>query len=201
MDTIELQKSLSGILGDRIRFKGIVPSDFLPKNLKDVRRDIPLVYIVNTLTSKADVNQMGHWVVFYVEKSPIKRIVFFDSYGLDPSLYSKNFVKFIESHKKTFTFYNWSRQIQPINSVKCGLYVVYFVHTVSHNGIESTLKKMLKIFKIRNKKGNDRFVTSYFFDHLNRMSDKNDCNYWRTYKTNEKRGITFKECKKKKKKK
>ena len=196
MDTIELQKSLHGLLGNKVKYNGVFTSDLLPANLEKGERNEAQIFIVNTLSSKDKITKMGHWVVFYVEKTPINRIVFFDSYGVAPSLYGGNFVDFVNKHKRKFIFCNWKRSIQPLNSVKCGLYVIYFVHMVSHYGIESTLEKSLKIFSVKNKGRNDSFVTSYFFRKLNRMKTGNICSYWRSYHSKEIRAISFKECSK-----
>ena len=121
MDVRELEESLINKLGNKVEYMGILNSDDVSGiKIPSVRYN-PLIFIANTLSSKTDSNVMGHWVVFYIEKSPISNIIFFDSYGMSPELYCVEFDNFMKNNSK-FTLYSFSSQIQPNNSLKCGLY-------------------------------------------------------------------------------
>lgn len=187
MDTSELQYSLRGKLGDKVNYIGILSSDKVGIIHIPFIRSKPFVFIANILNNEVDKNVMGHWVTFYVEKSPSKNIVFFDSYGINLKLYCKEFSDFIDRNN-SFRIYEFGKQIQPNNSYKCGLYALFFVHYLSYKGIRETIFRVKNIFSYTNLLSNDRYVTRYYYAHLN----KKNCYWW---KLGKKRAITFKECK------
>ena len=188
MDTRELQEGIKGKLGRRVKYVGIYTWDKLPRMFVDGYK--PIVFIANTLKSSADINVVGHWVAFFVERtSPQKyKIVFFDSYGLSPKLYGNisfsRFVKHYESH----IIYEFGRQVQPDTSLKCGLYVLLFIHYVSYFGLERFIQHYHNVFTKKHLPSNDAYVTRYYFKYLNRAK----CARW---KIGSKRAITYKECK------
>ena len=77
---------------------------------------------------------MGHWVCFYISFFPNKYILFFDSYGLKPHIYSLEFSKWLKLYPH-FQLKEFGRQIQPDDSQKCGLYVINFIYLISHFGL------------------------------------------------------------------
>ena len=113
MDVRELQTALKNRLGDRTRFMGVYTSDQIPFIIPSRR---PITMIVNTLKSTSSINVIGHWVVFYIEFHPKKRIVFYDSYGISPHDYGiLGFSKFISQYKNT-PLYDYGIQFQPDTS-------------------------------------------------------------------------------------
>ena len=92
MDTRELEAGLKGNIGKRIHFRGVYSSDALPPVKYALK---PTIFIANTLASNANLNTVGHWVCFYVEYTPVRRIFFYDSYGLLPSFYTNEFLEYI----------------------------------------------------------------------------------------------------------
>ena len=187
MDVRELEIGLRGKLGDKINFAGIYTSDNIP-HVTHLSK--PIIFIVNTLKSTSDINAVGHWVAFYVMGSPVQTIVFFDSYGFHPKMYGKEFANVIERyHKLPFfkTLSYFSMRLQPDLSMKCGLYVLFFIHYCSHKGLQKFLNIYQSTFSSKNLQNNDLFVTKYYFKHLN----KNSCRHW---KRGSNRAITFKEC-------
>ena len=82
----------------------------------------------------------------------------------------------------------FSTQLQPAASMKCGLYVLFFVHYSSHHGLPKFVNIYQSVFSKKNLQKNDSFVTSYYFSHMNK---KKSCRRW---KTGSNRAITFKEC-------
>ena len=186
MDTEELDSCLKYRLGDRVNYIGIFTSDDVG-NMRLVNdRKKPIIFIANTLTRADDINVMGHWICFYIEKSPFNEVIFFDSYGLDPGLYCKGFETFI-SRNELYSIYDFGMQLQSTESYKCGLYVAFFIHYTSLCGIHETISKIKHTFSVYNTHANDRYVTRYFLTYLSGKS----CAQWRR---GNKRAITYKEC-------
>ena len=189
MDIRELKSALKNKLGNCVNFMGIYASDKLPNITHNTK---PIVFIANILKSTVNINIVGHWVAFYFEFSPKKRIVFFDSYGLSPNIYiNSGFSKFLNKYKN-ISLYHFGNQFQPDNSMKCGLYVCMFVHYVSLYGIENFSSFLFNKFHYNKKHKktlalNDVYVTRYFFKYLSKIP----CSHW---KYGNKRAIKYKEC-------
>ena len=84
MEVRELEKALKHKLGPYVEFIGIYASNRIPFISYSTK---PVLLIANTLKTSADINTTGHWVAFYFEFPPKKRLIFFDSYGLPPHFY------------------------------------------------------------------------------------------------------------------
>ena len=186
MDTGELESALKGTLGKYVNYAGVFSSDGVGKIRLQLQRDKALVFIANTLESSSDVSNIGHWVCFYIAKSPENNIIFFDSYGIPSEVYSNHFRTFFIRNER-FKVFDFKKQIQPDLSYKCGLYVLYFIHNISHYGLKQTLIRMKSTFSEINLYQNDRIVVRYYFTYLKRRR----CSEW---KIGEKRAITYKEC-------
>ena len=187
MDTRELQSALRGRLGPYVEYKGVYTSDQLPVYLNN---SCPIAFISNTLESKADISTVGHWVAFYIEFAPIKKVLFFDSYGLLPDVYSSYYSDFIHKSYSSFSIQDFGVQLQPNSSHKCGMYVLHFIHFLSHHGVDKYISFFHSQFNPKNLTLNDSIVTRYYFNYLNRSKS---CVYW---KHGSKRAITYAECKK-----
>ena len=187
MDTRELTSSLSGRLGDFTVFLGVFSSDKLPSINFNPK---PVIFIANTLHSNTSVTTVGHWVCFYLEFQPVGNMIFFDSFGFPPGFYNSDFLTFINEKYPKFNVFDFGVQMQPNESQKCGLYVLNFVHYVSHYGIEKFKCFFKNRFNSKNLRQNDAIVTRYYFKHL---SKHKTCTYW---KKGRKRAITYAECKK-----
>ena len=188
MDTREIENSLRGRLGPYIHYRGVYTSDNLPVIEYNVK---PIILIANTLNSRADISTVGHWVAFYISFYPRKYLLFFDSYGFKPRFYSRDFSQWIEVYsRKNFQIQEFGRQIQPDTSQKCGLYVIHFIHYISHFGLEKYKFFFRHTFSTKKLPPNDKVVTSYFF---NRIVKKNLCSQWKK-NTGDKHAITYKEC-------
>ena len=187
MDVAELENGLKGRMGGKIDFMGVYTSDNIPYV---THLSKPGIFIVNTLKSTSDINTVGHWVAFYVKGNPVHTLIFFDSYGFHPKMYGREFRHFIDRHSKSTFLKNmsyFSTQLQPATSMKCGLYVLFFVHYCSHHGLSKFVNVYQSTFSKKNLQKNDSFVTRYYFRHMN----KKLCRRW---KTGTNRAITFKEC-------
>ena len=186
MDVRELEKALEHKLGPYVRFIGVYASDRIPFIHYSAK---PVLLIANTLKSGTDINTIGHWVAFYFEFQPQKRVIFFDSYGIPPQFYiNSGFSNFLKKYNNT-PIYHYGKQLQPDNSMKCGLYVLLFIHSISHLGLKDFTKFLYNrfTFKKRELTYNDKYVTRYYFKYLS----KSNCSQW---KTGDKRAITYKEC-------
>ena len=186
MDASEIERALRGRIGSLIYYKGIYTSDNLPFIEHSSK---PVIFIANTLESTVDISIVGHWVCFYIEFEPKKRIVFYDSFGLKPCIYSSYFSEYIEEKYPGFPIYDFGLQLQPDNSQKCGLYVIHFIHYVSIKGLDKFTSYAKTIFSSQKLFHNDKYVTRYYLKYLSKL---NSCSYW---KIGRKRAITYKECK------
>lgn len=110
-------------------FKGVFPSDMLPKKFS-----LPAAFIINL--SHHD-SKGSHWVGLYINKE--KNAEYFDSFGFPPN--QKEIVKFIRLNSRGFSFNN--KQIQHINSNKCGKFVILFILIKMYN---KNLKEILDKF-------------------------------------------------------
>ena len=186
MDVRELERALKFRIGPYIKFAGIHTSDQLPFIQHNIK---PVLFIANTLKSNANINTVGHWVVFYLEFDPVIKIIFFDSYGFSPYFYrDSGFSEFLSRYRNVPT-YHFKKQLQPNLSVKCGLYVLLFIHFISHFGLNMFTRFLYSRFHFMKRylSYNDKYVTEYFFKYLS----KSPCSHW---KSGNKRAITYKEC-------
>ena len=98
MEVRELEKALKHKLGPYVKFIGIYASNRIPFIFYSTK---PVLLIANTLKSSAVINTIGHWVAFYFEFQPIKRL-FFYSYGLPPHFYiNSGFSDFLKKYRNT----------------------------------------------------------------------------------------------------
>ena len=183
MDVRELESSLRFRIGSKVDYLGIFTSDKLPYIKKS---NIPVMFIANTLESSSDVNIVGHWVCFYIEFSPNRRIIFYDSYGFPPHIYCDGFTEFINIYQE-HSVYDYGIQVQPDTSVKCGLYVLFFIHFVSFYGMDKFTWVFKHTFSKKDLQSNDKYVTRYYLKYLSKS-----CRRWRY---GSKRAITYQECK------
>ena len=187
MDVRELELALRSKIGDRVHYIGVYTSDNLPTVQYSIK---PIIFIANTLKSSSDINIIGHWVAFYIEYYPSKRIIFFDSYGISPYRYpNKSFSQYINMYKKKkMVLYYTSRQLQPNLSIKCGLYVLLFIHYTTHYGLDNFIQYIHQFHSKNALSYNDKYVTRYYFKFL---AKSKNCLEW---KTKGKKAITYKEC-------
>ena len=187
MDARDIEKSLRGHIGPYIHYKGVFTSDNLPHISYNSK---PIIFISNTLSSDSDISTVGHWVCFYLSFYPVKKLVFYDSYGLSPHFYSEHFSKYIHKQCRSSDTYYFDKHLQPNTSQKCGLYVINFIHYVSHNHLEKFMSYYNSKFNSHNLKQNDVLVTHYYFKYLSKVKS---CTFWKRSRSF-KRAITYAEC-------
>lgn len=83
-----------------------------------------------------------------------KHIEYFDSYGAVPP---KNIEKYLRTSGKKIAW-NTS-QYQPIDSVLCGFYCIYFIQERAKG---NTMFEVLSKFDINDPEANDMFIREYF---------------------------------------
>ena len=128
MNTNDVMYALRNKLGDKIYFAGVLSSDEVQSFKIPTLRLKPLIFIANILR-KYD-RKLGHWVTFLISKSPDNQIFFYDSYGLKPEWYSKDFASFINKNTR-YDLYTHNRRLQSPTSLVCGLYCCHFVYLCS----------------------------------------------------------------------
>ena len=138
MNTIEITTDMTNNKNIKKYFKGVFPSDKLPKRLKK-----PALLICNTDPSSLPGK---HWVAFYLPKSgPLE---YFDSIGRKPE--DKFFLDFIKRHTKSFV-YN-TKRVQGLFSTTCGNYCGVYLY---HRSKGLSFKKFLDLFSNENFQEND----------------------------------------------
>lgn len=119
MNTTQIKMLLDSHPTTKPIFKGVFPSDMLPRTPKTFER--PCGYVVNSDESDKPGK---HWLAFFFPQDGPPE--YFDSYGLPPS--KTAFLKFL----KTAYQYN-PRWIQSVSSAVCGQYVIFFLLKRSEN--------------------------------------------------------------------
>ena len=188
MESREIENALRGRIGPYVNYKGVYTSDYLPFISYSAK---PVIIIANTLSSRADISIVGHWVAFYISFYPSTYILFFDSYGLSPHLYTQHFSHWLGRYSK-YKIQEFRRQVQPDNSQKCGLYVIHFTHYTSYFGIDKYRNFFKNNFSRVKLHFNDVTVTRYYFNRI--VKNNNSCSRWRKNKRSDKNAITYKEC-------
>lgn len=137
MQTHTINKILNTCKITKKFYIGCFAADKIPKI-----EQFPASLVVNLDT----YDQEGsHWVaVFCVNK---KQVYYFDSYGIEPNLYIKQFLT------QFLKVYQNKKIIQALNSNVCGFYCIYFIYSLS---IGQSFKNFL--FYLCNLKDPDNFV-------------------------------------------
>ena len=113
------------------------------------------MYIIN-LDSK--IGTGTHWVSVIIEPN---RLLYFDSFGLIPPYELINL--------RSEYYYNFL-QYQPIKSLLCGYYCLYFLNEFNKLEKLDSIKKFNKFIEPIKKKDfeyNDNFIKKYFIDIYN----------------------------------
>lgn len=97
-------------------FTGVFASDTLPIRVERY----PKIYVVNTDVS---YRPGEHWVAIFLRDPSYG--VFFDSFGRTPGECGTDIKKFMDKHVDRYDHFDV--QIQSVNSIYCGLFVLAFL--------------------------------------------------------------------------
>lgn len=145
MNTIQLTVDMTDNKNIKKYFRGVFPSDKLPKKIKK-----PSLLIVNTDPS---TSKGSHWVAFYIPRTG--KPEYFDSLGRIPE--KKEFLEFLAKHGKTFD-YN-KKRLQGTFSTTCGNYCGVYLYFRSKN---IPFKQFLKLFSSKNFELNDSKILELY---------------------------------------
>ena len=139
------------------KFCGVFPSDLLP----DIKRyPCGMICNVDKHTEKG-----SHWIAMYF---PYKgKAEFFDSYGNQPKVYSKDFENYLDRHASSWTYNH--RCLQSLTFSTCGQFCLYFI-MMRNRG--KSLSKIVSSFS-NNTHINDHRVTVFVRRYLNRIKPEN----------------------------
>ena len=98
-------------------FKGVFPSDHLPKTHN---YSLPWCLICN---SECSHTKGSHWLSFYADTN--KTLHYFDSYGKQPQ--KTAWIDFLERNSRSKHWVMQRRKIQSEFSAFCGYYTIYFL--------------------------------------------------------------------------
>ena len=118
MNSLQLQQILSNDPFIKKSFDGVYACDELSSITVN---SYPKSYIVNT-----DPKDLpgAHWIAIYFTDE--LNAEFFDSYGLHPSNYNNQFIRFIE--RNSVHWIHNKKQLQSLFSTVCGQYCVYYLY-------------------------------------------------------------------------
>lgn len=157
MNTLQLLETLNENGKTHKHFKGVFPSDCLPKE----KLKKPAFVLANT---QDHLSPGEHWVGFYFPKGDGKG-EYFDSFGMKPL--NAEFVSFLQRNCTSFT-YN-KKQLQGNFSTTCGQWCCTYMY---YKCMGKTLKDFLRQFSDTNFEFNDHkmihLYQKYFFKALKR---------------------------------
>ena len=186
MDAYDLLYALRNKLGNKIDFAGVFSSDHVREFHLPLRRDKTIAFIANIL--REGDTRLGHWVAFAITKPPQNRIYFYDSYGLNPVLYTPDFKVFLKRNSD-FEIYSFNRRLQSPKSSVCGLYCAHFIYLISKYEINKAVNILRRVFPTERGRKNDQRVYEFYINYLNTRP----CLHW---KNKTRAMITYEECKK-----
>ena len=184
MNTSDIYYVLKGKVGSKILFRGVMAADQVNSFKIPSCREKDIAFVANIL--RTGDKRMGHWVVFLITKSPMKKIYFFDSYGMDPVFYSGDFEDFLKCHRE-YELYTLQGKLQSDESLICGLYASWYIYHCSRYALSKVMQILKKSLIIGKEKENDKIIFRFYLKKLNRKK----CSYWRDI---DESLVTYKQC-------
>lgn len=126
-------------------FRGVFPSDKLPKTFKK-----PALLIANTDPS---TKRGSHWIAFFIPKTGQPE--YFDSLGQTPE--KKEFIDFLKRHGAKFV--HNKKRLQGSFSTTCGNYCGVYLYFKSK---KASFKQFLKLFSSTNFHLNDEKILKLY---------------------------------------
>jgi hypothetical protein len=142
MNSIQLKNCF--VKNDKKYFSGVYAADTLPNKVK-----LPVGLIANT-TPKTIPGD--HWIAIYIDEK--KHGYYFDSFGRPPMVPS--ILSFLR--KKCVKIQYNTKQVQHLNSIKCGQFSAVFLKFRTNGG---SPKRFLDLFN-HDLSLNEKIINSYF---------------------------------------
>lgn len=156
MNGYEIEQGLKDILGDNIIFLGCYWLSDASRILHSAAsKNRPCVIIFNTINKNSKESLMGHWISIYINYGNLT-LGYFDSYNLEPEIYSRGMGKFLRD--RPWTVYKLTYRIQGLKSLVCGVYAMYFVYLLSRHSLKKSFAHIHKKFKRHQYKNNDKLI-------------------------------------------
>ena len=146
----ELQTILSTHFHTKPIFLGVYADDAMP----DVTNIVPPFCLI--LNSAPHTKIGDHWAVVF--RNDDHSTSYFCSLGRAPTPNADAFIKSLGGR-----YYANLRRFQPLNSVRCGSYCLYYCDLKAQSFSDSTI---YSTFSIDNYKSNDNLVTAYTYFHM-----------------------------------
>ena len=127
-------------------YLGVISIDLLKK--VEIH-EFPAIFCVN-LDYSYEIG--SHWIAIRVSSASVE---IFDSLGLHFSRYPKPLIDFISKYGKS-KFVKTTPVLQPINSILCGYYVIYYIISRQKTSFKSCLRPFCSDLNL-----NDRVLLSF----------------------------------------
>ena len=154
---IDLHRTLI-FLNDSVYVKCLHVKKLLGEDIKN-KKGLDVFVL---LTTSEDDNVFGHFLLLVRSR---KIIFFYDSFGMNPSVYSKIILTFLlrhNYHKKM----KWNRQIQSFDSITCGGHILHILYFISQcNDIQLGVK-LYKNSLSSNLLANDKNVVRFLYSNF-----------------------------------
>lgn len=155
MNALEIERGLVGVLGDKIIFLGCHPESHVGMLLDQAKQQLkPTFFILNTLQWG---EALGHWIAIYIHYES-QTLAYFDTYNLEPSLHSLTLHHFMQAHSY-MTVWKLRYRLQGMQSLVCGIYVMYFCYLLSHHHLKRVMPSIHATFKKGQYFYNDKLIT------------------------------------------
>ena len=161
MDIKDISNICNQFIPKKMQWRCIL-SDELPNyQTPDIKKNE--ILIINTLTAR-DGNVMGHWVLIYRTH---KELFYFDSFGLNIKSYNSYIYNYFDYYKKKLKRITWKVQIQDVNTLCCGLHIIFVIYKIIQcNNVNFGVRKLREIYHHKNFIKNDKLVTRFLFSRF-----------------------------------
>ena len=162
MNTHQIKTALRGRIGPHASYVGVLFADQTKSLLRHRVSHRPVLCIINTLPSYSR-ESMGHWIaVCYVRA----KLIFFDSFGQDPRIYSWYFQE-VTLSRPDISVVKYNVQVQHMNTLVCGVYAIFFVYNIAKHGLETIPGLICKFFSRSDYLKNDKKILEYGYTYFN----------------------------------
>lgn len=154
-----------------IRFMGCISSDeILQLPIGEVKKTngraeaMMMISVVNILPRRENPTRMGHWILCVVTNH---KIIFMDSYGMHPGVYSPFIRAFIDTHSQKRRVSYLDTRLQDAKSYVCGAYILFFIYIIARFGLDLIKEHLSRVFSKTDYRGNDKKVLNFLYKNYN----------------------------------